>query len=206
MHVDKSINIIDDYELSMKLDHFLQSRSQDISVKRRLKEWASADFCDHEKEPLVSFQMNGNVQFFGLFRPACDECLKRNSINTDLPMNILEKSRDFNGRKMVMVSCEEFFMSKYNRFMKPLHDGGCDSFDGSINFNRHGDLCWKCKDAHKTDIFHNDSSRSNITIDQKRHSGPSFQLTYHIDNIGPNLPQGINSIKLFLLPKKSFLV
>ena len=48
MHVDKSINIIDDYELSMKLDHFIQSRSQDVSVKRRLKEWASTDFCDHE--------------------------------------------------------------------------------------------------------------------------------------------------------------
>ena len=80
MHVDKSINIIDDYELSMKLDHFIQSRSQDVSVKRRLKEWASTDFCDHEKEPLVSFQMNGNVQFFGLFRPACDDCLNKKSI------------------------------------------------------------------------------------------------------------------------------
>ena len=66
--------------LNGKMEHFLQSRSQDVSLKRRLKEWASIDFCNHEKEPLVMFPMKDNHQFFGLFRPACDDCLNRNSI------------------------------------------------------------------------------------------------------------------------------
>ena len=104
----------------------------------------------------------------------------------------------FNGRKMVPVSSEDFFLSKRKRFFKPTHDGYCEAGPRIIleahgivgpSFDEEGDLCFPCKNAHTFEVSHNKSSSSKISVDLFKTSGPSLHLTYHIDNKGPELPQ-----------------
>ena len=86
MHIDNNINIIDYHEFDIKYRFFLESRSPE--------EWASPDFCEHEKEPLVRYNITNTktqtslFQFVGLLRPACDECLDINIFSPNSPLRV----------------------------------------------------------------------------------------------------------------------
>ena len=81
----------------------------------------------------------------------------------------------------------------------PNHN--CDQYATWENFNRYGDLCWKCKEFNSTVIEH-ETAATTIFLDQVKQAGPSVKMKYYMNHQG-ELQDGL---PLFNLPGVSLLV
>ena len=57
-------------------------------------------------------------------------------------------------------------------------------FEPGVNFNRYGDLCWKCRELNSTEIEHSDGSKTNIFVDKVFKQGPSNMNRFYMNNAG----------------------
>ena len=152
------------------------------------KRWKNGEFCKHENEPFVMVRVvdkndkHGILsEHVGIVQPSCDVCIKRSKGH--------QITTIFNGKVALVISSVDFFMKFIPSCIKfPKEDEvaghSCESYaDSGENFNRHGDLCWKCRELNSTTIDHGDA-HSEIFLDKIGNAGPSVMLRFYMNHEG----------------------
>ena len=115
---------------------------------------------------------------------------------------------NYQGRVLKIIAPGEFLMNFVQQVHKyppddPNHS--CDRVSHleslGVDFNRYGDLCWKCKEINSTVIEHENATTS-IFLDSVKQAGPSVKMKYHMNHQG-EIQEGL---PLFNLPDVSLLV
>ena len=162
------------------------------SKKIGLNEWKEAEFCKHEKEPLVMMRVPDKgdqcgilIEHVGIVQPACEKCVSLHKTN----FGVRQKTTDYNGRIAVIKHPMDFFMEFSKKLsIQPAEKNGeghsCDRYsETGQNFNKYGDLCYLCRELNSITIKHEDAETS-IFLDQHRSSGPSVWLRYYMNHNG----------------------
>merc|ERR1712106_997592 len=119
-------------------------------------------------------------------QPSCSACIEGKETRS-----VPKKTTDYNGRIALIKSPANFCMDfSFNSFKRPIDKERGDSghscemhSDGGENFNRYGDLCWKCRELNSTTVSH-DGAVSEIFLDKVVNAGPSVMFRFYMDHQG----------------------
>ena len=208
MHVQHR-EVIDDYNYITTVCAFMNSN------KNGSERWEKGEFCKHENEPFVMLRVvDKNDEYgilpehVGIIQPACDVCITR-------PKGTRVTTK-YNGRVALVKTPVEFFMDFVLTCIKipkeeeyPEHS--CQFYaEAGEDFNRHGDLCWKCRELNSATIDHGDAV-SQIFLDKIVNAGPSVMLRFYMDHNGESkfgLPlfndPGVSTIDVDNIPALRF--
>ena len=146
-----------------------------------MKMWREAEFCHHEKEPLITTTIDefsnpfGVVDHVMLVQPACKKCKDKkpfHQVKTEYYMCMGDGNigREYN-LKTPYQFWIEFSSQSYKR---PDEKHTCDATGHTgVNFNRYGDLCGFCTELNSTTIKHDNGSETHIFLDKVFKEGPS---------------------------------
>ena len=159
--------------------------NEGLDSEEALKMWTEANFCFHDKEPLIMTTINDFSNFFGvvdhviLVQPACKECENKEPFGKT-------KNEDYMGRKYNLKTPYEFWIDFSSKSYKhPDEKHSCDAVgEGNINFNRYGDLCHLCRDLNSTTFKHDNGSQTHIFLDKVFKEGPSSMNRFYMNHEG----------------------
>ena len=169
MTVKNDIVVLDeDSQYMPAVTYFLNDHTKECrDADEAMKMWTEADFCHHEKEPLIMTTIDefsnpfGVVDHVMLVQPACKKCKDQKPFHT-------VKTEDYLGRDYNLKTPYQFWIDFSSQsYKRPDEKHSCNAAcEGNINFNRYGDLCGWCRELNSTTFKHENGSETHIFMDK----------------------------------------